>query len=206
MCLQSVSNFSPLFCFSWFCKELPLNKGFPAGSVEKKIRVTAGDPGDAGLIPGSGVGNGNLIQYSCLENSNGQRSLAGCGPRGRKESDMTKCTCACACGRAYTHTRMHTPNQALFSRQIKRHCAEPFTEYWTCIDYSGLQLFRRCRKQQAQFDECVLDKLGWVRPDLGELSKVTWFPTGLSLTEAGERQEEVQKGSSVSSSDVTGPN
>uniref|UniRef100_A0A7J8IND5 NADH dehydrogenase [ubiquinone] 1 alpha subcomplex subunit 8 n=1 Tax=Rousettus aegyptiacus TaxID=9407 RepID=A0A7J8IND5_ROUAE len=59
-----------------------------------------------------------------------------------------------------------------FFRQIKRHCAEPFTEYWTCIDYSGLQLFRRCRKQQAKFDECVLDKLGWVRPDLGELSKV----------------------------------
>lgn len=68
--------------------------------------------------------------------------------------------------------RRAPPNLALFSRQIKRHCAEPFTEYWTCIDYSGLQLFRRCRKQQAKFDECVLDKLGWVRPDLGELSKV----------------------------------
>lgn len=65
-----------------------------------------------------------------------------------------------------------TPNLALFSRQIKLHCAEPFTDYWTCIDYSSLQLFRRCRTQQAKFDECVLDKLGWVRPDLGELSKV----------------------------------
>lgn len=74
-----------------------------------------------------------------------------------------------------------TSHQTLFSRQIKRHCAEPFTEYWTCIDYSGLQLFRHCRKQQAKFDECVLDKLGWVRPDLGELSKVTPFPAGLSL-------------------------
>ena len=104
-----------------------------------------------------------------------------------------------ACAHARMHTQTHTPNQALFSRQIKRHCAEPFTEYWTCIDYSGLQLFRRCRKQQAQFDECVLDKLGWVRPDLGELSKVTWFPAGLSLPEGGERQEEVQKGSFVSS-------
>ena len=33
----------------------------------------AGDTGDAGLIPGSGrslaVGNGNPLQYSCLENS-----------------------------------------------------------------------------------------------------------------------------------------
>ncbi|XP_063559621.1 NADH dehydrogenase [ubiquinone] 1 alpha subcomplex subunit 8-like isoform X6 [Gorilla gorilla gorilla] len=63
-----------------------------------------------------------------------------------------------------------------FFRQIKRHCAEPFTEYWTCIDYTGQQLFRHCRKQQAKFDECVLDKLGWVRPDLGELSKVSQEP------------------------------
>uniref|UniRef100_A0A8B9XBP2 NADH dehydrogenase [ubiquinone] 1 alpha subcomplex subunit 8 n=1 Tax=Bos mutus grunniens TaxID=30521 RepID=A0A8B9XBP2_BOSMU len=70
-----------------------------------------------------------------------------------------------------------------FFRQIKRHCAEPFTEYWTCIDYSGLQLFRRCRKQQAQFDECVLDKLGWVRPDLGDLSKVTKVKTDRPLPE-----------------------
>lgn len=67
------------------------------------------------------------------------------------------------------------PNPVFFPRQIKVHCAEPFTEYWTCIDYSGLQLFRRCRRQQAKFDECVLDKLGWVRPDLGELSKVRRF-------------------------------
>jgi len=60
-------------------------------------------------------------------------------------------------------------------RKIKTHCAEPFTEYWTCIDYTNLQEFRRCRKQQAEFDNCVLEKLGWVRPDLGELSKVTSY-------------------------------
>ncbi|EPY77881.1 NADH dehydrogenase [ubiquinone] 1 alpha subcomplex subunit 8 [Camelus dromedarius] len=70
-----------------------------------------------------------------------------------------------------------------FFRQIKLHCAEPFTEYWTCLDYSGLQLFRRCRKPQAKFDECVLDKLGWVRPDLGELSKVTKVKTDRPLPE-----------------------
>ena len=29
-------------------------------------------------------GHGNPPQYSCLENPHGQRSLAGCGPRGRK--------------------------------------------------------------------------------------------------------------------------
>ena len=49
-----------------------------------------------GLIPGSGgspgVGNGNLLQYSCLENTQGQRSLVGYSPRGCKESDMTETT------------------------------------------------------------------------------------------------------------------
>ena len=48
--------------------------GFPGGTVVGSIcqSRTPGDSGDAGLIPGSGrstgVGNGNLFQYSCLEN------------------------------------------------------------------------------------------------------------------------------------------
>uniref|UniRef100_A0A7M4EWR3 NADH dehydrogenase [ubiquinone] 1 alpha subcomplex subunit 8 n=1 Tax=Crocodylus porosus TaxID=8502 RepID=A0A7M4EWR3_CROPO len=62
-------------------------------------------------------------------------------------------------------------------RNVKLHCAEPFTEYWTCIDYTNLLELRRCRKQQAAFDDCVLEKLGWVRPDLGHLSKVTKVKT-----------------------------
>ena len=37
--------------------------------------------------------HGNPLQYSCLENPNGQRSLVGYSPLGRKESDMTECTC-----------------------------------------------------------------------------------------------------------------
>ena len=38
----------------------------------KNPPANVGGPGDAGLIPGSGrspgVGNGNPLQYSCLEN------------------------------------------------------------------------------------------------------------------------------------------
>ena len=38
----------------------------------KNLPANAGDPGDVGLIPGSGRflggGNGNPFQYSCLEN------------------------------------------------------------------------------------------------------------------------------------------
>ena len=43
---------------------------FPGSSDDKESAYNAGDPGS---IPGSGrfpgEGNGNLIQYSCLENS-----------------------------------------------------------------------------------------------------------------------------------------
>ena len=37
-----------------------------------------------------GVGHGNPLQYSRLENPQGQRSLVGCHPWGHKESDTTK--------------------------------------------------------------------------------------------------------------------
>ena len=37
----------------------------------------------------SGEGNGNTFQYSCLEKSHGQRSLARYSPWGRKELDTT---------------------------------------------------------------------------------------------------------------------
>ena len=56
--------------------------------------ANAGDIRDAGSIPGSrrspGGGNGNPLQYSCLEKSNEQRSLAGYSPQGRKELDTTE--------------------------------------------------------------------------------------------------------------------
>ena len=47
--------------------------GFPDGSMVKNPPANAGDTGDASSIPWSGrypgVGNGNPLQYSCLENS-----------------------------------------------------------------------------------------------------------------------------------------
>ena len=38
----------------------------------------------------SGEGNANPLQYSCLENPHGQRSLEGYSPWGHKELDMTE--------------------------------------------------------------------------------------------------------------------
>ena len=47
--------------------------GFPGGQVVKKPPAVAGDARDVDSIPGSGkspgVGNGNLLQYSCPKNS-----------------------------------------------------------------------------------------------------------------------------------------
>ena len=65
--------------------------GFPGGSDGKESACSAGD---LGLFPGlgrsPGGGHGNPLQYSCLENSHGQRSLVGYSLWGLKESDTTK--------------------------------------------------------------------------------------------------------------------
>ena len=48
-------------------------KASPRWLSGKELACNAGAVGDAGLMPGlgrsSGVGNGNPLQYSCLENS-----------------------------------------------------------------------------------------------------------------------------------------
>ena len=44
-------------------------KGFPGGSKDKASACSAGDPGSIpGLGRSPGEGNGNPLQYSCLEN------------------------------------------------------------------------------------------------------------------------------------------
>ena len=79
--------------FPWRKDRLPtlVFMGFPGGSGGKK---SACNEGDLGSIPGLGrslgEGHGNPVQYSCLENPHGQRSLAGYSSRGRKELDMTE--------------------------------------------------------------------------------------------------------------------
>ena len=62
----------------------------------KNQPANAGDFRDGGSIPVSGIspggGHGNPLQYSCLEETHGQRSLAGYSPCGRKGSDKTEAT------------------------------------------------------------------------------------------------------------------
>ena len=75
-------------------------KNTPAGD--------AGDARDKGSIPGlgksSGGGNGNPLQYSCLENS-----MAGYSPCGQFMDDS-------ACTHTYTHQRVKVINHDNISK------------------------------------------------------------------------------------------
>ena len=57
-------------------------QGFLGGTVVKNLPASAEDAGDMGLIPGleksPGGGNGNPLQYSCLDNPMG---TGACGDR-----------------------------------------------------------------------------------------------------------------------------
>jgi len=62
-----------------------------SSSVDKESTCNAGDLGSIpGLGRSPGGGHGNPLQYSCVENPRGQRSLAGYSPWGHKESDTTE--------------------------------------------------------------------------------------------------------------------
>ena len=61
--------------------------------VVKNPSANVGDIRDVGSTPVSrrspGGGHVNLLQYSCLEDPHGQRSLVGYSPWGHKELDKT---------------------------------------------------------------------------------------------------------------------
>ena len=68
---QTISIIKELFVH--IRKPLLHKLGFPGGSVVKNPPANAGDTEDTSSIPGSGrslgIGNGNTLQYSYLENA-----------------------------------------------------------------------------------------------------------------------------------------
>ena len=74
-----------------FTSSVSFIRAFPGGSEGKVSACNAGDPG---LIPGSGrspgEGNGNPLQYSCLENPGWMEKPGGLQSMGSQESNMTE--------------------------------------------------------------------------------------------------------------------
>ena len=71
-------------------------KDFTGGTSSKEPPANARDVRVAGSITGSkkppGGGNGNPLQYSCLENSMDRRALAGYSLQGHTELDTNEVT------------------------------------------------------------------------------------------------------------------
>ena len=77
--------------------------GFLGGSVGKESTCSEQDTDEGGSIPQlgryPGGGHGSPLQYSCLENPHGQRSLVGCCPWDHKVLDTTEATEHVSCSR-----------------------------------------------------------------------------------------------------------
>ena len=75
----------------WDLSSPTRDQAFSGGSDSKE---SACNLGDLGSIPGlgrsPGRGHGNPLQYSCLENPHGQRSLVGYSPWGHRDLDTTE--------------------------------------------------------------------------------------------------------------------
>ena len=67
---------------------------FSGGTSSKNPPANTGDLRDSVSVPGlgrsPGEGHGNPLQYSCLENPHGQKSLEGYSPWCHKELDTTE--------------------------------------------------------------------------------------------------------------------
>ena len=105
---------------------------FPGSTVAKNPPVNTGVISEAGSILGlgrsPGVGNGNALQHSCLENLHGQRSLAGYSPWGRQESDATE----------HTHNNNIHLNHDVYEEQLVK-CSETGPEGGNELTEEGSQ-------------------------------------------------------------------
>ena len=77
---------------------MPLKDRLWASQVAPVVKNPPANAGDmrCGFNPwpgrSLGEGNGNPLQYSCLEKSHVQKSLVGYSPQGCKQLDMTEAT------------------------------------------------------------------------------------------------------------------
>ena len=78
----------------WLSMHTSISWIFPVGAGSKEPVCNAGDTGDPDSVPRwrrfPGGGHGNPLQYSFLDNSQGQRSLLGHSSQSHKELDTTE--------------------------------------------------------------------------------------------------------------------
>ena len=130
--------------------------GFPGGSDGKESTCNAGDMSSIPELGNSpGGGHGNPLQYSCLKNPHGQRSLAGCSPKNRKKI-----------GHEWTHKHGTIPED-IWSHQIpESHWELPgcscYKSGWIpghCMSNSNTQNSSAIVDALFQYGEQVLRKL-----------------------------------------------
>ena len=125
--LPSTSASCPILSYLYTCTPVHTQwthghtvgfKGFPGGSDGKESTCNVGALGSIpGLGRSPGEGHGNPLQYSCLENPHGQRSLVGYSPWGHKESGITE----------HSSTHIHTQRPTLF---LKANLGSSKAEYF----------------------------------------------------------------------------
>ena len=101
--------------------------GFLGGSDDKEPACSAAEPGS---VPGSGRSpgeeNGSPLQYSRLEN--GQRSMVGYSPWGRKESDTTeRLAFSLAVKSREIYTQAHSPSRTCPAFNVRNPGKHPLT-------------------------------------------------------------------------------
>ena len=87
-------------------------RGFPSGALVKNPPASAGDVRDVGSVTGLGrspEGNGNPLQYSCLENSMDRGAWRTIVPRVTMSQTQLS---ACAHVHTLTHTHTHTHTES----------------------------------------------------------------------------------------------
>ena len=124
------------------------------------VKASSCNAGDLGSIPGlgrsPGGGCGNPLQYSCLENPLGPRSLVGYSPCGCKESDMTE--------RLSTHTHITATQLSLLLMQ------RDFRKKWHLLHCSVTSLVAQTVKRLPTVLETWVRSLGREDPLVKEMA------------------------------------
>ena len=139
------------------------------------------DARDLGSIPGPGRspggGHGHPLQYSCLENPQGQRSLAGYSPWDHKEPDTTGVT---------VHTHKTKISKSGNKKKDKRGscCQKVKVEDSYCFQIQNRPLSQGQPSSSGEPGEMQTCSSGWTQPSLDvsgvAVGSVTCFDSCLS--------------------------